>query len=155
MSCFGAGFGIDIQGIAGVPDNSEIRFNNVGVGQDGTTKLGTSYAWAVGVNNADGVIVADNVVGNGETGLALANSNGLTVVRNFVGVDREADSQGNPDEGIDVQQTGPGSGRRTCSSATTPSASTGSKGSTSRRRPDGRQRQRVHRQRRRRQRPRQ
>ena len=37
---FGAGFGIDIQGIAGVPDNSEIRFNNVGVGQDGTTTLG-------------------------------------------------------------------------------------------------------------------
>ena len=33
--------GIDIQGIAGVPDNSEIRFNNVGVGKDGTTTLGT------------------------------------------------------------------------------------------------------------------
>ena len=38
---FGAGTGIDIQGIAGVPDNSEIRFNNVGVGKDGTTTLGT------------------------------------------------------------------------------------------------------------------
>ena len=88
-----------------MPDNSEIRFNNVGVGKDGTTTLDDSFAWSVGVNNADGVIIADNVVGNGESGLALANSNGLTVVRNFVGVDREGDDQGNTNEGIDVQQT--------------------------------------------------
>ena len=100
--------GIDIQGIAGVPDNSEIRFNNVGVGQDGTTPLHGSGAWSVGVNNADGVIIADNVVGNGESGLALANSNGLTVVRNFIGVDRQGGNQGNLNEGIDVQQTGLG-----------------------------------------------
>ena len=100
--------GIDIQGIAGVPDNSEIRFNSVGVGKDGTTPLDGSGAWSVGVNNADGVIVADNVVGNGESGLALANSNGLTVVRNFIGVDRQGGNQGNTNEGIDVQQTGLG-----------------------------------------------
>ena len=102
---FGSETGIDIQGNPLVPDNSEIRFNNVGVGKDGTTSLGTSFAWAVGVNKADGVIIADNVVGNGESGLALANSNGLTVVRNFIGVDREGDGQGNTNEGIDVQQT--------------------------------------------------
>ena len=88
-----------------MPDNSEIRFNNVGVGKDGTTSLSTSIAWSVGVNNADGVIIADNIVGNGESGLALANSNGLMVVRNFIGVDREGDDQGNTNEGIDVQQT--------------------------------------------------
>ena len=104
----GSGNGIDIQGIAGVPDNSEIRFNNVGVGQDGTTALHGSGAWSVGVNNADGVIIADNVVGNGESGLALANSSGLIVVRNFIGVDRKGGNQGNLNEGIDVQQTGVG-----------------------------------------------
>ena len=104
----GAANGIDIQGIAGVPDNSEIRFNNVGVGQDGATALHGSGAWSVGVNNADGVIIADNVVGNGESGLALANSSGLIVVRNFIGVDRKGGNQGNLNEGIDVQQTGVG-----------------------------------------------
>ena len=104
----GSGNGIDIQGIAGVPDNSEIRFNNVGVGQDGTTALHGSGAWSVGVNHADGVIIADNVVGNGESGLALANSSGLIVVRNFIGVDRKGGNQGNLNEGIDVQQTGVG-----------------------------------------------
>ena len=119
--------GIDIQGIAGVPDNSEIRFNNVGVGKDGTTTLDGSGAWSVGVNNADGVIIADNVVGNGESGLALANSSGLIVVRNFIGVDRRAATRGT-NEGIDVQQTGAASGRRTCWSATTRSASTRSEG---------------------------
>ncbi|MFZ1881755.1 MAG: NosD domain-containing protein, partial [Gaiellaceae bacterium] len=100
---FGAETGIDVQGIAGVPDNSEIRFNSVGVGKDGTTTLGNSFTWALGVNNADGAIVADNVVGNGESGLALANSNGLIVVRNFVGVDRSGGNQGNTNEGIIVQ----------------------------------------------------
>ncbi len=100
---FGAETGIDVHGIAGVPDNSEIRFNSVGVGKDGTSTLGSSFAWALGVNSADGAIVADNVVGNGESGLALANSNDLIVVRNFVGVDRTGGSQGNLDEGIDVQ----------------------------------------------------
>ena len=54
------------------------------------------------------MIIADNVVGNGESGLALANSSGLIVVRNFIGVDRKGGNQGNLNEGIDVQQTGVG-----------------------------------------------
>ena len=128
---FGDSTGIDVHGIAGVPDNSEIRFNNVGVGKDGTTTLGISGAWALGVNTSDGVIVADNVVGNGESGLALANSNSLIVVRNFVGVDRSGGSQGNIDEGIDLRLANTRSAPRTCWSMGTPFGSTAARASCS------------------------
>ena len=83
-----------------------IRFNSVGVGADGLTGLGQSGAWAVGVARAAGSVVADNVIGHGESGLAVAGSNNVAIVRNFVGVDRSGGSHPNTLEGVFVQQFG-------------------------------------------------
>ena len=99
--------GIDVTGTLGTSNATEIRFNSVGVGKDGSTGLGQSGAWAVGVSKADDTVVADNVIGNGESGLAVAGSSDVTIVRNAVGTDRLGISdQDNTDEGIIVQQFG-------------------------------------------------
>ena len=102
----GGGIGIDVSGTIGIDNASEIRFNNVGVGKDGITAMPQSYAWAVGVGKADHVVVADNVIGHGESGLAVAGSSDVTIVRNFVGADRSGGVQPNTLQGIYLQQFG-------------------------------------------------
>jgi parallel beta-helix repeat protein len=58
------------------------------------------------VSKADHAVVADNVIGHGESGLAVAGSNDVTIVRNFVGADRSGGVQPNTLQGIYVQQFG-------------------------------------------------
>ena len=104
---FGSSIGIDVNGTLGTFNASEIRFNSVGIGRDGVTGLGQSGAWAVGVSKSDGVVVADNVIGHGETGLVVAGSSDATIVRNAVGTDRLGlGDHANTLEGIYVQQFG-------------------------------------------------
>ena len=100
------------------------------------------------------MIIADNIVGNGESGLALANSNGLTVVRNFIGVDRKADGRGTWTRASTSSRRPREAAAERARQRQHDPLQRARRDHRLQRRPHDRQRQRGHRQRRRRQRPR-